>query len=175
MTTAAEPQQGIKKGRNRLGDSRCFEIAQDVAGVIRDPLRVGLADLVREVGGFVGDQVVEVAAKAGDRRVVVVHHREAKTDHQNERHEVGEVESAAVLTCGKRRLDAVPDHQDGGEGPEQVLPHAIEDPEVLLHERIDGLKYGIKEVHGISWGSVVPGLRALTAADSWRGFASGCY
>src|SRR5271157_3438338 len=97
---------------------------------------------------------MEVAAKAWDRRVVIIHHGEAKTDHQNQAHKVGEVESASMLTSHKCRLDAVPDNQNGGEGPEKVLPHAIEDPEVLLHERIDRLKHRIEEVHGISLGSL---------------------
>src|SRR5580700_3881434 len=93
---------------------------------------------------------MEVAAKAGNRRIVVVHHREAKTDHQNQRHKVGEMKSAAVLAGGQSRLDAVPNHQDGSECPEQVLSHPVEDPKVLLHERIDRLQHCVKEVHGLS-------------------------
>src|SRR5208283_5931522 len=104
---------------------------------------------------------MKVAAKAGDWRVVVVHHGEAKTDHQNQAHEVGEMESATMLTRCERRLDAVPDNQNGGEGPKEVLPHAIEDPEVLLHERIDRLKHRIEEVHGISLGSLFRTFPAL--------------
>src|SRR6266704_6677284 len=41
-----EPEQGIEKGRNRLGDSGRFEIAQHILRVVRDPLRVSLADLI---------------------------------------------------------------------------------------------------------------------------------
>ena len=55
-----------------------------------------------------------------------------------------------MFACGQSRLDAVPNHQDGGEGPEQVLSHAVEDPKVLLHERIDRLQHCVKEVHGLS-------------------------
>src|SRR5713226_6098429 len=59
-----QPQQRIEEGCNRLGDSRCFEIAQDILRVIRDTLRVRLADLIRKAGRFIRDQVMEVAAKA---------------------------------------------------------------------------------------------------------------
>ena len=44
------------------GNPRRFEIAQDVVRIIRDTLGVGLADLIRQMSRFVGDQVVEVAA-----------------------------------------------------------------------------------------------------------------
>src|ERR1700687_861359 len=97
---------------------------------------------------------MEVTVKGGKRRIVVIHHREAKTDHQNEGHKVGEVEPAAMLSSGERSLDAIPNHQDGGEGPEEVLTHSIEDPKVLLHERVNCLQHFVEEVHGFS---VVPG------------------
>src|SRR5439155_11514276 len=99
---------------------------------------------------LVGDQMMEIATKPWDWRVVVVHHREAKTDHQNQRHKVGEVEAAAVLAGSERGFNAVPNHQDGGEGPEQVLSHPVEDPKVLLHQRVDCLQHSVEEVHGIS-------------------------
>src|SRR5437899_8117076 len=40
---SAKPEQGIEKRRNWLGNSRRFEIAQHILGVVRDPLGVGLA------------------------------------------------------------------------------------------------------------------------------------
>src|SRR5260370_7910969 len=43
-----KPEQGIKKRRNRLGDSRRFEIAQHILGVVGDPLRVGLPAPIRQ-------------------------------------------------------------------------------------------------------------------------------
>ena len=47
-------------------------------------------------------------------------------------------------------FDAVPHHQNGGEGPEQVLSHPVEDSKILLHERVDRLQHCVKEVHGFS-------------------------
>src|ERR1700676_567182 len=93
---------------------------------------------------------MEVTAKTRDRRIVVVHHGEAKTDHQDEGYKVGKVEPAAMLTSGEAGLDAVPNHQNGGKSPKEVLAHAVEDPKILLHERIDRLQHCIEEVHDLS-------------------------
>src|ERR1700730_7979261 len=89
---------------------------------------------------------MEIASKARDRCVVIVHHGETKADHQNESHEVGEVESAAMLSGSKRCLDPAPDNQNCGPSPEKVLAHSIENPNVLLNERIDCSKGRIEEI-----------------------------
>jgi hypothetical protein len=91
------------------------------------------------------------AAETGDGRIVVIHHGEPEADNEDQCDEVREVESA-LLPGRERCLDAVPDNENSSEGAEQTLPHAIEDSQVLLHERIDSLKHGIEEVHGISLG-----------------------
>src|SRR5260370_37205377 len=96
-----QPQQRIEEGCNRLGDSRCFQIAQDILRVIRNPLRIGLADLIRKGGCFVGDQVVEVAAKAWDRRIVVIHHRESKTVHHTNASKLAKLEPAPMFAGGQ--------------------------------------------------------------------------
>jgi hypothetical protein len=43
------------------------------------------------------------------------------------------VKSAVMLAGGKAGFDAVPNDENSGEGSEQVLAHAIEDPKVLLN------------------------------------------
>src|ERR1700730_10197236 len=90
---------------------------------------------------------MEIASKAGDGSVVIVHHGETEADHQNESHEVSEVESAAMFSGSERCLDPVPDNQNCGQGAEKVLAHSIEDPKVLLDECIDCLKDRIEEIH----------------------------
>src|SRR6266581_7201848 len=143
-----KPQQGIQEGGDWLCNSRRFEIAQHILRVVCNSLRVSLADLIREAGRFIGDEMMKVAPKSRDGRVIVVHHRESKADHENQRYKVGEMKAAASLAGGKTRLDAVPNDENGGEGPEQVLPHAIEDPKVLLHKRVNRLEDFVEKVHG---------------------------
>jgi len=112
-----QPQQCIKKHGNRLSDARCFEIAKNECRIVGDALGIRLADFVRKNCGFVGNQVMEIAAKAGDGRVVVVHHGKAKADHQNQAYEIRKVEAAALIAGGQGRFDAVPNHQNGRESP----------------------------------------------------------
>src|ERR1700687_2870274 len=93
---------------------------------------------------------MEIAADSGDWRMVVCDYREAKADRENQRGEVREMKPAAVVAGGESRLDSVPSDQDGGEGAEQVLPHSIENAQVLLHQGVDRLQDAIKEVHTVS-------------------------
>src|SRR5258708_1659684 len=99
---------------------------------------------------------MEVAAKAGDGRIIVVHHTEAEADHEDQGHKVSEVEAATMLASGECRLDAIPNHQDGGKGPEQVLPHPVEDPKVLLDECVYRSQDKVEQIHCGS-SVVVPG------------------
>src|SRR6266478_1939771 len=48
-----KPQQGIEERGDWLCNSRRFEIAQHILGVVRDALRVSLADLIRQVRRFI--------------------------------------------------------------------------------------------------------------------------
>jgi hypothetical protein len=105
--------------------------------------------------------VVEVAPKPWNGSVVVVHHREAKADHQNQSHEVSEVEPAAMFTGGKPRFDAVPGDHDGCESSKQVLSHAIKHAYVLLDQGVHRLQHGIEKIHSLS------GVRALREGGSW--------
>src|SRR5215813_1079209 len=93
---------------------------------------------------------MEVSPEAGNGCVVVPGHGEAKTDHQDQSHKVCEMKSTTVFAGSERGFDAVPNHQNGGKGPEQVLAHTVENAKILLHQRVDRLQHCVEEVHGVS-------------------------
>ena len=65
-------------------------------------LELGLVDLARQELRFIGDEIVEADAHAGNRRAVVVDHREAETDGQQQAGEIVEMERR---TCRWRRRE----------------------------------------------------------------------
>src|SRR5258708_16475636 len=83
---------------------------------------------------------MEAGSHAGNRRAVVVDHREAKTDGEEEAREVVELKGLLAACGGQSRLYAVPDDEDGGEHAEGVLAHGVEEAEVLREQVVDRLK-----------------------------------
>src|SRR5260370_30416560 len=96
-----------------------------------DIVKLRLGDAARQKLGFIGDEIVEAGSHAGNRRVVVVDHGEAKTDGEQEACEVVELKGLLAACCGQGRLYAVPDDEDGGEHAEEGLAHGVAEAEVL--------------------------------------------
>src|SRR5215472_6228272 len=84
----------------------------------------------------------------GNRRRVVVDHHEAEADGQKQARKVLEVKGASAARCGEGAFHAVPDDEDGCEGPEQILTHGVEEAEVLGEERANGLE-DVLEIVGL--------------------------
>ena len=89
---------------------------------------------------------MEAGPDAGDRRAVVVDHREAEADGQQQAREVVEVERRPAAGGGEGRFHTVPNHQNSGEGAEEILAHGVEEAEVLGEQIIDCLKDVLQEI-----------------------------
>ena len=77
---------------------------------------------------------------------VVVDHREAEADGEEQARRScrnGRCLAAGGGECG---FDAVPDDEDGGEHAEEVLAHGVEEAEVLREQVVDGLKDELQEI-----------------------------
>ena len=98
-----EHQEEKQKHGNGLSDARRIEVTQDISCIVSNPLRVCLSNLVRQAGSLVGDEMMKVPPEAGNGGIVVVHHGEAKADHQDQAHEICEVKAAPVFARGKQR------------------------------------------------------------------------
>src|SRR5208337_3088455 len=103
-------------------------------------LELGLIDLARQKLGLVGDEVVEAGSDAGNRCVVVVDHREAKADGQQQARKIIEMERMLAAGGGKSGFDAVPSDKNGSERTKQILAHSVEETEVLGKQGGDGLE-----------------------------------
>src|SRR6266851_1128490 len=90
---------------------------------------------------------METSAHARNRGAVVVHHCKAKADSQEQACEVVEMKHVLTASGGEGRFHSVPNHQDCGKGPEQVLAHGVEEAKILLEQVVDGLKDELEVVH----------------------------
>jgi hypothetical protein len=115
-------------------------------------LKFSLVDLVGKELRFIGDEIVKAGANARDGIAVVVHHPKSETDGQEQAGEVIEVEGTFAARCGKGGFHAIPGDENGGEGPEEVLAHSVEEAEILREQIVDRLKDELQEVwllHGV--------------------------
>src|SRR5580700_6975636 len=103
---------------------------------------------------------MEAHANPWNRCAVVVDHGKTEADGEKEAREVVEMERVLASRCGKRRLDAVPSDEDRGERAEKVLPHGVEEAEILREQVVDRLKdelekirlHGLGSSKGVSYG-----------------------
>ena len=111
-----------------------------VRNLCNNRLELGLVDLARQKLGLVGDEVVEADSNSGNRRVVVVDHREAKADGQQQARKIIEMERMLAAGGGESGFDSVPRDEDRGERTKHILAHGVEEAEVLGKQGGDGLE-----------------------------------
>src|SRR5256884_6465224 len=58
-----------------------------------------------------------------------------------------EVEGTFAARCGKGGFHSIPGDENGGEGPEEVLAHSVEEAEIL-REQIDRKSTRLNSSHG---------------------------
>ena len=75
----------------------------EIATALDDNLQLSFRDSVGEELRFIRDEIVKARADAGDRSAVVIDHREAKADGEQEAREVVEVEIVPAACGGERR------------------------------------------------------------------------
>ena len=83
---------------------------------------------------------MEADSDAGNGRAVVIDHRKAKADGQQQACEIVELER--VLAAGGREsgFHSIPNDENRGEGTEEILAHSVEEAEVLGEQGVDGLE-----------------------------------
>lgn len=86
-------------------------------------------------------------ANAWEWGAVVGNHAEAEADGEQQAREIVEMKRLPASRGGECRFDSVPHDQNGRECAKQVLPHGIEEAEVLRQQVIDGLKDELEIVH----------------------------
>ena len=103
-------------------------------------LELRLIDLPRQKLCFIGDQVMKAGSDAGNGCAVVIDHRKAKADGQQQACEIVELER--VLAAGRREsgFRSIPNDENRGEGTEEILAHSVEEAEVLGEQGVDGLE-----------------------------------
>ncbi len=119
---------------------------------LNDGLKFSLVDLVGKELRFIGDEIVKAGANARDGIVEVVHHPKSETDGQDQAGEVIKVEGTLAARCGKGGFHPKPGDENGGEAPEQVLAHSVEEAKILREQIIDRLKDELQKVwllHGV--------------------------
>ena len=132
MTNMAVPRTSPQPGES-IRDSKSATCANN-------RLELGLVDLARQKLGLVGDEVVEAGSNARNGRVVVVDHREAEADGQQQARKIIEMERMLAAGGGKSGFDSVPSDKNGSERTKQILAHSVEETEVLGKQGVDGLE-----------------------------------
>src|ERR1700735_2652037 len=131
--------ENISPGRRIHAGLKVRNLADNV-------LKLGLIDLARQKLRLVGHEIVEARADAWKGSAVVVDHREAKTDGEQQARKMIELERRPSAGRGERGLDSNPSNQNGGERAEQVLAHGVEEAEVLGEQVVDRLKDVLEEI-----------------------------
>src|ERR1700681_1599491 len=90
---------------------------------------------------------MKTCAHARNRGAVIIDHCKAESDGQQQACEVVEVKHVPPPSGGERRFHAVPNHEDGGKGSEQVLAHCVEEAKILREQVVYGLKDELEVVH----------------------------
>ena len=122
-----------------------------------------LIELVGKCRGLVGDQVNEADAEAGNGVGVVVNHRVAESDGDEEAREFIEREGRPAACGGEGPLDSKPGDQDDGKAAEQVQANVLEHGGVAGHHLGEVLK---ERLHGCHWN--LPCRFTAVRTRSWR-------
>src|SRR6185437_2135312 len=84
-----------------------------------------------------------------NRSGIVLHHREAKCDHEKQTREASKVESFPAFGARQSGLHSKPHNKDGGEPAKQILAHANEQIEVRCHQSPDAVFNGSERI--LNW------------------------
>src|SRR5208282_2777517 len=136
----------VDRGSENVSPSGGIHAGFEVGNLRNYCLELRLIDLSREKLGLVGDKVVEASSNAGNRRAVVIDHRETKADGQKQARKMIELERRPARGRGESGLDSEPSHENCGERPEKVLAHSVEEAEVLGEQVVDRLKDVLQEI-----------------------------
>src|SRR5579859_5108604 len=114
---------------------------------------------------------MEAGSDGGNGCAVVIDHRKAKADRQQQAREIVELECVLAAGCGESGFDSIPNYENRGERTEEILAHSVEKAEVLGEQGVDGLE-DVLQIVGLHCRQLLrrPGvyLRTLTACGRFE-------